>query len=627
MSRRRSRRPAREKSAQPASERAPATLRAGRRAELWLLLLVGVLFLPTLSGEFVYDDLTLIVKNPAIQRSELYGQALGGDLFAVLAGPEDSWSDYWRPTFVLWLILGYALFGLQTVGWHACALLFHLLACWLLYRLCLRLAIPREPSWLLAMIFAVHPVHVESVAWISGSVDALLAVFLLTCLHGLLRLARGELSGRWWLPCLAAYALALGCKEIALVFPLVAGLVVAGADPGELRIRKGLQVLLACLAVACAYWLLRWAVLGSFLPEARWQDGRGGLLADLPQVLWFYLRQALLPIWLGPSYPLRPAATIDVIGVLLCLAGLAGLLVWSWKRRAAALVGVALCSLLLPAFNTAGFYPERMVHDRYLYLPLAGMLLCIVPPLWRFLSARGRGLAWATMACLCLALAVQTGTYSRAWQDNLSLWLRAVESDPSSGINWSKAGRYLLAAGRREEARRALDTAIALGRVSDAYIARAQLAIDESRWQDAEADLRAVLQQFPGKLAAWERLALCYQSAGRSDDAAQALRQAREAVPHRRASLTTNLASVLYAAGRKQEALDELRAVESAARSEPTAGAVLARYWQGVIAAELGEREEARQALSDFIVRAAGRGEGRVRAALQAAKEQLQELP
>ncbi len=588
-----------------------------RRPRALLAALALVVFLPALGGDFVYDDLTLIVKNPGIQDPDRFGAALSSDLFAVLAGPDEAWSQYWRPTYVAWLIAGYAAFGLDPAGWHLAVLAMHIAVSLLLLRLVRRLGLGEGAAFGVAALFAVHPVHTESVAWITGGSDPLCALFLLLSWLALLRSFASE-APRWLLPAgLGAYALALGSKELALVFPGLVLLSVGLVDrsPGRWR-RAGLYAGL-CATLGAGYWLLRWRVLGDFLPEAAWEHSA---LLDFPQVLLFYLRQSVFPLWLGPSYPLRPATALAPLGLLVALALTGGLLALAWRRGPAARIGLGVGVLfLLPAFQTASFYPERIVHDRYLYLPLAGLLLLLVP-LLRERAGRRFGLV---LAALLVPLGLQTLVYSDAWTTNRGLWERGVASDPTSGINWSKLGRYALAGGDRARARVALDSAIAIARVSDAYITRAELALADSAWASAEADLRAVLEQHPGKLGAWERLAVCFHAQGRGEDAIATLRAAREAIPGRRGTLSDNLATLLADAGRPAEALEVLREVAAHAATEPTYGAQRVALQRGLLARELGHLDEARAALEDFLRRTARRGDARSLADRETAREAL----
>src|SRR5438477_461618 len=152
------------------------------RSELWWLLPALVLgfliYTNTLGGEFVYDDLRQIVRNTLIQDGSQFWHAMASDVWAFKGGDE-AVSNYWRPSFVLWMILNFRCFGLNTFGWHLTNVLLHLGVITLAFVLLRRLRIARPVAGAIALVFAVHPVHTESVAWISGAPDLILGAAIL----------------------------------------------------------------------------------------------------------------------------------------------------------------------------------------------------------------------------------------------------------------------------------------------------------------------------------------------------------------------------------------------------------------------------------------------------------------
>src|SRR5690606_22870274 len=105
-----------------------------------------------------------IVRNTLIQDDAQLWRALRSDVWAFTGGPEPV-SNYWRPSFVAYLIIGMRSFGLETFGWHLSNVLLHLLVVALAYAVLRRLAGSRAIASSIALLFAVHPVHSESVAW------------------------------------------------------------------------------------------------------------------------------------------------------------------------------------------------------------------------------------------------------------------------------------------------------------------------------------------------------------------------------------------------------------------------------------------------------------------------------
>ncbi len=604
---------------------ASARSRRGRRELIWLLpaVLLGILvYANTLRGEFVYDDQRQIVRNTLIQDSTLIGQALTSDVWAFKGGEQAS-SNYWRPAFVAWLILNYRLFGLDSLGWHLTNILLHAAVIALLFALLRRLDLSGPVAGAIALIFAVHPAHTESVAWISGSPDLLLALALLGSTWFVLSLGERATPLRWALA-LGLYLIALGAKEVAVLYPLI---VVAllwrrkrDVEPGGLPLATAATIAAPFAAAAAVYFVLRQAVLGGV---AQWPEGSAGYLGTLltaPAVFALYLRQLVFPYWIGPSYPLRAVTpgSIGLVNVLLPLA-IASVavawMVWMALRSRIARIGLALFLVpLVPAMNIAAFHPEQLIHDRYLYLPLLGFLILVVPPLAALLDralggarAREPWPVYGVAAALCLPLILQTVRYNRAWLSDLALWEWGVRSDPGSAFNQQQYGVVLHEAKRLDEAIAALDRSIEINPQANAYLARGTTEIDRRNFAAAERDLRAVSSKSTEAVSpytlyqAYEALGVALTRQQKLNDAANTIVEARKRLPQYAAALTEKLAVILYLGGQKQEALDQLGAMREQARAETLPESRLIFYRLGLLAAEMGRSADARAAFGEFL--------------------------
>ena len=616
-----------------------------RTGLLWAapaLVAGACVYLGAVHGAFVYDDTRQIVRNTLIQDPSHWLRALTSDVWAFKGGTE-AVSNYWRPTFVAWLIANFRLFGLaSTLGWHLATIALHVVSVGLLYVVARRYGTAQPVAGAVALLFAVHPVHVESVTWISGAPDLLLAVGLLGALALLAPLLgaegaqgpttapaarRGRRLGRW-AAALGAYALALGAKEVAFLFPAVvaaAALPPAEADvPARRRWRRAAFVTAPFALLAAAAFAARWAVLGRTMRP--WSGGAdpASALATVPAAFVFYLRQSLLPVGLGPSYPLRalPAGHLTATGfwlpLLVCVAVLAATIPLA-RRSLPARVGLALwLAPLAPAFAFTAFQPEQLVHDRYLYLPLAGLLLVVVPAAATGLERLGATSTRAGLATFGLALAAslplawETVGYSLAWRSDVELWQRGVVSDPTSAFNHLQLGAALETAGRYDESRAALDRSIELQPTPLAFVARARAELGQRRFEDAERDLAVVLGEAGSstdpytRYQACEALALAYERQHDLGRAQRVLIAARRALPLYSAALTDKLAVVLHEAGRRGEALAELESQRTKAHTEALPESRLVLFHLGLLYAELGRDAEARTALTEYLAATTG---------------------
>lgn len=616
---------------------APAPKWSGldRLAFVLATVLAGVVFLNTLHGEWVYDDERQIVKNLLIQDPGRLGEALMSDVWAFKGGPEGyRVSNYWRPTFVGWIALHYRAFGLDsTTAWHATNVLLHMLTTALVFVLARRVGLTTALAAAGAVVFAVHPVHVESVAWISGSPDLLLAPLLLGAMLLLLR-SFGPRGGVKWGVLGGAtglFVLAQGSKEVALFFPIIACAAMWAVWQGDGRaFRAGALVRVAPLAlVSIAYVVARPMVIGKSPPGAYADVDLGALIWNAPQVAAFYLRQSLFPLEIGPSYPMRDIGDAGLtmanfwIPLLVCAVAGAAMLLAARAWRIA-LLGLAIWVFTLgPAMNIGAFHPEQVVHDRYLYLPLLGLLLVLLPAAGALAGrlagspARGAGAVLVVFAAAAVPLAAQTWRYNSAWMSDVALWEWGVRSDPTSAFNANQLAVALHEAARGkdgrfdaamlERARAAADESLRLDPdMLNARMVRSEIFIEQGRFAEAERDLGEALR-IVGEASTYEvaqiyqRLAVAHERQGRLAAAEAVLREARNRLPQYRCMMTHMLAVTLYGQGRKAEALAELESVRDAVAAETNVDSRLVLFRLGLLYEEQRRGDAARAAYADFL--------------------------
>ncbi|MEZ5305836.1 MAG: tetratricopeptide repeat protein [Pyrinomonadaceae bacterium] len=579
----------------------------------WLLplfLIASVLYLNTAGGDFVYDDKRQILENPLIQNSDLFFRALTSDVWAFKSDGTIAASNYWRPVFTAESIVAYALFGAEPFGWHLVNILLNAANCVLLMILLLRLNGTPLVSFLLALLFAAHPVHAESVAWIAGVTDLLYSFFFLLSVLMFLRFdSNGDRNA--YRVALVCFALAIGSKESALLLIPVYWLV---SNPGETEQRKGIRAAIPFAVVGGIFFTARWFVLGMLRQDAPGAAGAGSALMSVPKVFMFYVRQIFIPVSHGPVYSIRGYSEFD-FSWLLALAGtvtVLGVLQWVSRRDRRAAFGTALFLLpLLPVLDIRSFNPEQIVSNRYLYLPLAGVVLIFAPYAERlFRLVNKNSLRWLTLGASVVVLGLlgfQSHVVARSWSSEKSIWEYAVKADPESAFAWSQLGSVLSKAGDTKEAMSAYNQALDLKPTRAAYIGRAQTFIREKRYEEAVFDLRTASELETADTDAltiyhgYDLLSYALVAKNEYKPAESAIREARERLPIYYAALTSKLAVVLYLEGEKKEALRELESVRARAGQEllPESKAALMRL--GMLYLENGEREKAREALNEYL--------------------------
>jgi Flp pilus assembly protein TadD len=614
-----------------------------------ILLLTAIVFSNGLTGEFVLDDQKQIVRNDLIRYPSFWGAALTHDIWAFQGERDQPWSNYWRPGHVLWLIANYQVFKAHTWGWHLTSILAHMGVIASAYVMLRLLGASLGVAGAIAALFAVHPTRCESVTWIAGVHDVLSSLgqlLALLCLMSIWRLPKHRRKTRsdhfaliWrWSAAIVLYALAVGTKEIAVFFGIIVA-VVRYTDPAAATLKpadRWKTVWLSAapfLSIAALFLLLRRLVLGAAQLPFPWQPSYTAVLATLPLVACFYLRQMLFPFWVGWSYPIRAVSSaanklwtfwLPLI-VLTLLVWLATFIV----RSRLQIIGAAILVLsLFPALNLRAFIPEQIVKDRYLYLPLLGFLMIIVPAAAQLLARlpnvqTRRRVGWAATALLVLFLSAKTFQYNFAWRSELSVWEWAVRSDPRSATNMAGLGVAQMLAGRLEDARLTLDRSLDTHVTSDALSARAELALNQQRFADAAIDCQSLLQMQPDNFRAYERLAIALERQGRLAEAADVYRTAREKVPHRRAFFTDQLAIVLVRQNLRQEALTELESAKERALTDYTPASRLVIFHLGILYGEMGRKTEAYATLRQFMELTDGSSDPSITAARATAQRHL----
>jgi protein O-mannosyl-transferase len=668
----RSRRRAASEPPSPAGRPGEWLLRPGWRADAAVAALLiaasALVFASSTGGDFVYDDTRQILSNPLVRGREPVWKALTSDVWAFKSpaqgGPQQAMSDFWRPVFVLGLIAQERLFGVDDpVPWHWTLVLLHGAVAAAAYGLLCRMRMQRALAAAVALIFAVHPAHAESVAWISGGTDPLMSLPLLGALACVVELLERPALG-WWAAALGLYATALLVKEAAIVFPGVVFLTAAVAveRPGEARLARlgrAVRLTLPFAALAGLYFWARLEVLGRFEYEKPWSRGLGQVLLTAPSLVWFYLREALVPVWTGPCHPLRPVrpADVDLASFWLPAAGVALVALWlgraAWRGRIERL-GLGLFALFLaaPVLKSDALPPDQIVHDRYLYLPLLGVGMVVLPALaaaarrlWGWDETRAAGACLRGALGLSVLLGLQTVRTGGAWRSEQDLWTAAARSDPGSAFVQLQNGKALGNAGRLAEARAALVRVVAMRPseadlrqavfVRDGLLERASVSVQEGRFAEAEADLKRVLEARPEEEPALmrdllagqqqqavERLAMSLGQQGRREEAIEAMRAGRERLPGSYCSLSSNLAVLLVQAGRKGEALAELERARGHLSGETSPLCQMVLFYLGQLYAESGRAAEARAALEEYLATSGRFLDGRTQA-LRAQAEQM----
>ena len=535
--------------------------RAGKSS--WWLLAAGLpalLYLPTLRYGFVFDDVPLLARNAALDDLSRIASFFTRDIDAVWRGADSPQSSYYRPLFLVLAAFFKSAAGTSPVAWHAAAIGLFALTGVLAAVLLRSYGLSSFQAVGAAALFAVHPAVVDSVAWVSGLQDQLLAVLGLGAAIAWRRYTT-EGGGVGLAALGAVYAAALLSKEAAVGLLLFAALDGAiGVRRREIPARR-FATGLGLLAIETALYLgIRVAVLGALAHPFPTAPGLLGTLATLPVVLLEYTRIAFFPVGLALLSPVRPVVDPFSIRVLACAFGVAVLAAGAAVavRRRPSLLRPAAWSLawLAPALNLWAVNPEWLVMNRYLFLPVLGLAWAIVDAGSALARPRLAAAAGTLLVVVWAGLSLQA---MPAFCDERIFWARMIEADPSSATAWAERGRMLLEDGDPKGARTAFERA---RRLDPAHLlVRLRLALldlAEGRPGEAAQALRELTRISPGYIPAWRNLPVALARSGAGEAALAAAEEAVRRFPGA-ADLQVNHAILLANRGRLAEALEAIR--------------------------------------------------------------------
>jgi tetratricopeptide (TPR) repeat protein len=418
----------------------------------------------------------------------------------------------------------YRLFGTRPLPYHVSNVALHVATTGLVYALLRTLGLSLATALLGALLFGIHPLQVENVAWIASRKTLLAGLFGV----GTFGLA---LRGRWSLAS-GSYLLAAMSKGTVVVVPLWIAIAWLLGFGSRRPARRDLAWLAALGVVAAARATLT-ALAQADVVERTAVVGLGGRLLLMGPVLATELRQLLLPLDLSPVYPWSALSVTEPgvwIGWGVVLIAIAGCVAWGRRSRHAALLGAVAGVGLLPTLN---LWPAPFLQaDRYLHLALVGLaplaVLATLP------LARLR--AWAPAALVlgwCALLGVPT-TLAQigVWRSSETLWREVLSRNPDFADAHANLGEHYLTTGRFDEARPELERALALD--PDHGPARFNLALLHTRTgapEQAERELRAAVARDPNDAAAHGLLGRALARQGRIEEALAELDTALEQEP------------------------------------------------------------------------------------------------
>lgn len=509
---------------------------------LLLVLATLALYNPAARHPFVnYDDDRYVTDNAHVHAG-LHWQTL---VWAFSSFDEANWHP------LTWLVhaLDYELFGTNPAGHHYVNVLLHALNVMLLFWMLWRATGATWPSWMVAALFAIHPINVESVVWVAELKSVLSMTFLLFALLSYGWYARKPAPGRY-LVTLAMFACGLMAKPMVISLPFllllwdywplrrVDGAQAVSADAAH---NSRLSGFLRLVLEKLPFFALAAVSAAITIKAQRAGDAIGSVTqypisARLGNALVSYARylgKALWPVNLAPMYPFRIdlARPLYVIPAGLLLIAITAL-IFALRRNRALLVGwLWFLGALVPMIGLVQVGRQAMA-DRYVYLPFIGLflMLCFGVQDW-FGGKPGRALPLTGISVVILA-ALSALAYRQIafWSDNVILWSHTIAVTGPNYIAEDNLGGALLERGQMDDAMAHFRAAAAIEPLD--LMSRLNLAADEQRQGHYEQAIEQCTQLLHMtsdrrlRASAFSDMGFAYRALGNSDRARQSLQAA-----------------------------------------------------------------------------------------------------
>jgi tetratricopeptide (TPR) repeat protein len=613
--------------------RGDSGLLKGKRLPDWLLILVLAgatiaAYLPVWHAGFIWDDDKFLLENPLIKHVDgLYS------FWFTSQAP-----DYFPLTSTtLWL--EWRLWGAEPLGYHLVNVLLHSLSALLLWRILLRLNIPG--AWLAAVLFAVHPVNVQSVAWVTERKNTLAMVFyLLSILWYLksetrnpkpeIRSPQAETrspssifhlpSPIFYLLSLLAFLLALLGKTAVAPLPLVLLLIECWRSPRIAHhasrithhaLRLAPFFVLSLVLGLLSLWFQYHRAIANDIVRT---DSFSGRLAGAGYAIWFYSYKAIWPLHLSAVYPrwqIDPTRALSYAPLLAIIAAL--LLLWRFRRswgRPALFGSGYFVIMLLPVLGFLNIYFMRysLVADHWQYFAIIGPITLVAAGLsskFKVQSSRSEprpnsrtpfNLFNPLAACasrpfaaaLVLTLAALTWQQTTNYKNLEIFWRSVIRSNPGSSMAHNNFGKTLFQARRVDEAIEQFQTALEIQPVSaNVHNNLGNALLQKGSVEEASSHLRQAVDLEPRQPEFHYNLGQFLFRTGRTQEALAQFDAALDLDPNL-PTVHNNLGYALLQLGRLDEALAHFR---KAAQLEP--GSSHAQYALGFALAKAGQLDEA----------------------------------
>ncbi len=482
-----------------------------RHIIIFLIIISCVVYLNTLTGEFVYDDKVSLVNNPRTQDIAYLPDILFTHAWGFLSG--ETSSSHYNPLREVLMLIVYYVAGMQPLAYHLVNIILHAAVTLAVFLVATNLFQQASvdsnrlfPA-LAALLFAVHPIHTEVVAWITAEAELWMSLFYLLSFY--IYITADE--NNWQRFILAAFlfliALLFKLTAVTLIlllpaYDLVIGKRLLSQTPRRISVRY-----IPFAVAALIYIALRSYAIKGFLPQqAAAVYSVSDLFINIFPLLGKYLAMLILPINLSLIHVFHPAASLVEPRVAISVASViffTSLILMTrkaWPVFSFSLIWIVIP--LIPILYFPAFITESVFAERYLYLPSAGFAIAVVFAM-RALSIR-LGYAWQNNALIIAFMIIvvlfgaQTLQRNRVWQNDYTLWAATLDTSPDSYTAHFNVASSLQDRGFPDAALAQYQEALSLfPQYAEAYVNRGNIYFSRGCYAEAIVEYRKALEIIP----------------------------------------------------------------------------------------------------------------------------------
>jgi len=585
-------------------------------AALFLFLFSFGVFAPSLRNDFVWDDTKVIQKSSHSLKASRVSSML------IPRVEKSKKQRYYRPVVFTSMVVDRAIWGISPFGFHLSNIVFHSVSTVLFYLLALlvlgefRVGRKEEIAFLSSLLFALHPMHVESVSWVSGRTDVLCGLFFFPAFIFYVLSYR-----KLWFLFLSAifFFFSLLSKEVAIAFPIAA----LGFDlaSGRYKSRGNILKYTVCGILALVYLYLRGRAF-VIIPEISYvrveqsiNEGSQvwGVLKVLLNSYFFYIKELVFPFNFNAFIATVPDgfyylfSSILVI-LLFCIVGFISI---KNREGITAFSILWIFATLAPSSIIAvSWIATTPLAERYLYVPSAGYCVLIG---YLIVQAgekvKSQKASWIIGSLLCLSYLFFTIDRQGVWKNNLAFWEDTSKRSPNAFITHINYGGALKDAGKKDEAIREFLTVLEDHRIQTSDRIKAMTAnnigvvyLDKGDHESAEEWFHKALSYYPEYGDAYYQIGFIYFIKGDPQKAEEWFHKALNYSPGNEKAYY-HLGAIYFIKGEKEKSVSHYRTAEKylkkAIRLSPSyekAHFVLANVYL-----RLDEREKAKEQAREAI--------------------------